>query len=140
MKINQDITGELTDCVNNLEKIIFRLFYLQHHQLRLVMPGGSPPRTRANYRQRSELDINSPRSVENHPQDLQDFVDISNTVISTALGGSTTTSPLIVIVILRQQLEYAAPTMPHPIKAKFSSSKSRFLFTFCRTRHSGAPP
>jgi hypothetical protein len=29
---------------------------------------------------------------------------------------------------------------PHPIKAKFSSTKSRLLFYFCRTRHSGAPP
>jgi hypothetical protein len=67
-----------------------------------------------------------------------DFIDISNMTIPTALGGSTTTSPPIVIVILRQQLDYvivdyAMPTMPHPIKAKFFSSKSRFLFTFCRT-------
>jgi hypothetical protein len=74
-----------------------------------------------------------------------DFVDISNATILTALGGLTTTSPPIVILILRQQLnyvivDYAVPTMLHPIKAKFSSSKSRFLFTFCRTRHSGAPP
>jgi hypothetical protein len=35
-----------------------------------------------------------------------DFVNISNTVIPTALGGSTTTSPSIVVVILRQQLAY----------------------------------
>jgi hypothetical protein len=34
----------------------------------------------------------------------------------------------------------AAPTTSHPKKAKFSISKSRFLFTFRRTRHSGAPP
>jgi hypothetical protein len=58
----------------------------------------------------------------------RDFVDIINTTIPTALGGSTTTSPPIVIVILRQQLDYvivdyAVPTTPHPIKAKFSSSK-----------------
>jgi hypothetical protein len=58
-----------------------------------------------------------------------DFVDISNATIPTTLGGSTTTSPPIVIVILRQQLDYviinyAAPTTPHPIKAKFSFSKS----------------
>jgi hypothetical protein len=74
-----------------------------------------------------------------------DFVDISNATISTALGGSTTTSPPIVGTILRQQLDYVivdyvAPTTPHPIKAKFSSSKSRFLFTFRRTQHSGAAP
>jgi hypothetical protein len=58
-----------------------------------------------------------------------DFIDISNATMPTALGGSTTTSPPIMIVILRQQLDYViidyvAPTMPHPIKAKFSSSKS----------------
>jgi hypothetical protein len=73
------------------------------------------------------------------------FVDISNATIPTTLGGSTTTSPLIVIVILRQQLDYvivdyAAATTPHPIKAKFSSSKRRLLFYFRLTRHSGAPP
>jgi hypothetical protein len=64
-----------------------------------------------------------------------DFVNISNAIIPTTLGGSTTTSPPIVIVILRQQLndiivDYAAPTTPHPIKAKFSSSKNRLSFTF----------
>jgi hypothetical protein len=32
------------------------------------------------------------------------FVDISNTTIPTALGGSTTASPLIVVVILLKQL------------------------------------
>jgi hypothetical protein len=74
-----------------------------------------------------------------------DFVYISNATIPTALGGSTTTSPPIVIVILRQQLDYvivdyAAPTTPHPIKAKFSSSKNQLSFTFRCTRHSGAPP
>jgi hypothetical protein len=35
-----------------------------------------------------------------------DFVDISNATIPTTLGGLTTTSPPIVIVILRQQLDY----------------------------------
>jgi hypothetical protein len=35
-----------------------------------------------------------------------DFVDISNATIPTAFGGSTTTSPLIVAMILRQQLDY----------------------------------
>jgi hypothetical protein len=74
-----------------------------------------------------------------------DFIDISNVMIPTTLGGSTTTSPPIVVVILRQQLtylcsiDYTAPTMPHPIKAKFSSSKSQ-LSTLHRNRHSGAPP
>jgi hypothetical protein len=36
-----------------------------------------------------------------------DFINISNTAIPTALGGSTTTLPPIVVVILRQQLDYA---------------------------------
>jgi hypothetical protein len=35
-----------------------------------------------------------------------DFIDISNATIPIALGGSATTSPPIVIVILRQQLDY----------------------------------
>jgi hypothetical protein len=63
-----------------------------------------------------------------------DFIDISNATIPTALGGSTRTSPPIVIVILRQQLDYViidydTPTTPHPTKAKFFSSKNRLLFT-----------
>jgi hypothetical protein len=51
------------------------------------------------------LDINSPRSAQNHLKTCN-FVDISNATIPTALGGSTTTSPPIVVVILRQQLDY----------------------------------
>jgi hypothetical protein len=35
-----------------------------------------------------------------------DFIGISNATISTALGGLTTASPPIMIVILRQQLDY----------------------------------
>jgi hypothetical protein len=35
-----------------------------------------------------------------------DFIDISNATIPIALGDSTTTLPLIVIVILQQQLDY----------------------------------
>jgi hypothetical protein len=58
-----------------------------------------------------------------------DFIDIGNTAIPTALGGSTTTSPPIVVVILRQQLDYFR-VYAAPEKAKFSSSKSRLLFTF----------
>jgi hypothetical protein len=80
------------------------------------------------------LDINSP-GVQKITLKTCDFIDISNTTIPTALGGSTTASPLILIMIQRQQLDYAALTAPHPIKAKFFSSKSRFLFR--HTRHSG---
>jgi hypothetical protein len=63
------------------------------------------------------------------------FIDISNATIPTTLGGSKTTSPPIVIMILRQQLDYvivdyATPTTPHQIKAKFSSSKSQLSFIF----------
>jgi hypothetical protein len=59
-----------------------------------------------------------------------DFIDISNTVIPTALGGSTTTSPPI--VILRQQLDYAIidygrADRAAPIKAKFSASKKSII-------------
>jgi hypothetical protein len=35
-----------------------------------------------------------------------DFIDISNTMIPTTLGGSTTTLSPIVAMILRQQLIY----------------------------------
>jgi hypothetical protein len=35
-----------------------------------------------------------------------DFIDINNATIPTTLGGSTITSPPIVVVILRQQLDY----------------------------------
>jgi hypothetical protein len=35
-----------------------------------------------------------------------DFIDISNTVIPTTLGCSTTASPPIVAMILQQQLDY----------------------------------
>jgi hypothetical protein len=35
-----------------------------------------------------------------------DFIDFINATIPTTLGGSTATSPPIVIVILRQQLDY----------------------------------
>jgi hypothetical protein len=61
---------------------------------------------------------------------IYDFVDISNATISTALRGSTTTLPPI--VILRQQVnyiivDYATPTTPHPIKAKFSASKKSII-------------
>jgi hypothetical protein len=50
------------------------------------------------------LDINSPRSAENHLKTC-DFIDISNATIPTTLGGSTTASPPIVDTILRQQLD-----------------------------------
>jgi hypothetical protein len=74
-----------------------------------------------------------------------DFVDISNATIPTALGGTTATLPPIVIMILRHQLEYvivdyAMPTTPHPIKAKFSSTKNQLSFTFAAPDTRGAPP
>jgi hypothetical protein len=51
-----------------------------------------------------------------------DFIDISNMTIPTALGGSTATLPPIMVVVLRQQLDYviidyAMPTVAHPTKA-----------------------
>jgi hypothetical protein len=72
------------------------------------------------------------------------FVDISNATIPTALGGSTTTSPPIVIMILRQQLDYVIIDYGRaddaaPIKAKFSASKKSIIIYFHHTRSSGAP-
>jgi hypothetical protein len=83
-------------------------------------------------------------SISTHPGvwkitlKTDDFIDISNPTILTALGGSTSAFPPNVVVILRQQLDYviidyAVPTTLHPIKAKFFSSKSRLLFTFAAT-------
>jgi hypothetical protein len=113
---------------------IFRLLRLQHrrlrHQLRPVTLGGSPPRTHANYQQRSGARHRLAPAISSTS------ALASNATIPTALGGSTTTLPPIVVVILRQQLaylyiiDYTAPTTPHPIKAKFSSSKSGLLFPF----------
>jgi hypothetical protein len=36
-------------------------------------------------------------------------------------------------------VDYAAPTAPHPIKAKFFFFQESIIY-FRRTRHSGAPP
>jgi Mrp family chromosome partitioning ATPase len=83
---------------------IRRLLRLQHRRLRLATLGGSTSRTRAFSNARG-LDINSPLSAENHIKTC-DFIGISNAVIPTTLRGSTTTSPLIVDTILRQQLDY----------------------------------
>jgi hypothetical protein len=51
------------------------------------------------------LDINSPLSVENHPQDLR-FRRHQQHGDPNSARGSITASPPIVIVILRQQLDY----------------------------------
>jgi hypothetical protein len=59
-----------------------------------------------NYRQRSGARHHlAPQCAEDHAQD-QHFIDISNAAIPTALEGSTTTLPPIVVVILRHQLAY----------------------------------
>jgi hypothetical protein len=127
------------DCADNSEKTTSTTSSstsLIRRQLRLATLGGSSsPRTRANYRQRSGARHQLAPECEKITLKIYDFIDISNMVIPTALGGSTTTLPPIVIVILRQQLaylyiiNYAVPTTPHPIKAKFSSSKSRLLLS-----------
>jgi hypothetical protein len=52
------------------------------------------------------LDINLLRSEKKIILKTCDFVDISNTTIPIALGGSITALPPIVAVILRQQLTY----------------------------------
>jgi hypothetical protein len=55
-----------------------------------------------------------PGIAENHLK-TYDFVDISNTTIPTVLGGSTTTSPPI--MILRQQLDYVIVDYATPDKS-----------------------
>jgi hypothetical protein len=91
-------------CSDNPKKI-FRLLCLQHRRLRrqlwLATLGGS---------------TSARPGVRKPILKTYDFIDISNMTIPTALGGSTTPSPPIVIVILRQQLDnvildyvYAAP-------------------------------
>jgi hypothetical protein len=46
-----------------------------------------------------------------------DFIDISNVIIPTALGGSITTLPPIMIVILQQQLDYVIADHATPDKS-----------------------
>jgi hypothetical protein len=62
------------------------------------------------------LDINSPRSAKITFKTC-DFVDISNMAIPTTLGGSTTTLPPIVDMILRQQLDYVIVDYAAPDKS-----------------------
>jgi hypothetical protein len=91
-----DVSPDSTD---NPKKI-FRLLRLQHRRPRLATLGGSPPRTRALSAMLGGS--TSTRSgVRKIILKFCDFIDISNAMIPTALGGSTTTSPPIVIVILR---------------------------------------
>jgi hypothetical protein len=105
-----DYNGVSPNCSDNSKKL-FRLLRLQHRrlhlrQLRLVTLGGSPSRTRANYRQRSGA---------RHQLAPECGKSRSRTAISSTSGtrrsqqcsgGSTTTSPPIVDAIVRQQLDY----------------------------------
>jgi hypothetical protein len=87
----------------------------------------------ANYRQHSGARHQLAPECGKLPSTSATSSTSNNATIPTALGGSTTTSPPI--VILQQQqldyviIDYTVPTTPHPIKAKFSSSKSQ-LSTF----------
>jgi hypothetical protein len=100
------------DCPDNLEKKYFDYFVFNivdygvncglsrsgaHHRVLAQTIGNA-----------RGLDINSPRSAENHLKTC-DFIDISNAMIPTTLGGSTTTSPPIVAAILRQQHAMSTP-------------------------------
>jgi hypothetical protein len=89
------------------------------------------------------LDINSPRSAENHPQDLRFHRHQQRNNPNNARGlddnfASDRDCDSTITTRLRHRRLRRATT-PHPIKAKFSSSKSQFL-PFRHTRHSGAPP
>jgi hypothetical protein len=117
-----DYNGVTPDCPDNPKKI-FRLFRLQHRWLRcqlwLITLEGS---------------ISTHPGVRKSPSRPAISSTSATRQSQTTLGGLTTASPPIVIVILRQQLDYViidytAPTTPHPIKAKFSSSKSRLLLS-----------
>jgi hypothetical protein len=136
MKITQDIRSSLRQRITRAPRTSRRkkkyFGYFAFKRRRLQRHCGLPrsgarcalAQTIGNAR---GLDINSPLSTKTHAQDLRFRRHTSNTAIPTTLGGSTTTSPPI--AILRQQLDYvivdyAAPTTPHSIKAKFSSSKS----------------
>jgi hypothetical protein len=94
-------------------------------RLRLAMPRGSPPRRRA-LSNAWGLDVTSPLRVEAHVQDLwfrrhqqhtcKRYDNPNNArglyiahLLSSTLSASTST----------------APTMPHPIKAKYFSIKSK---------------
>jgi hypothetical protein len=118
-------------------KKIFRLLCRLHLcQLRFATLGGSPsPATTRKLSATLGGSTSTRPWVRKLTLKTCDFIDVSSATIPATLGGSTTASPPIMIVILRQQLDYvivnyAAPTTPHPIKAKFSSSKNRLLFTF----------
>jgi hypothetical protein len=65
-------------------------------------------------------------------------------MIPTTFGGSTTASPPIMIVILRQQLDYVIIDYGRANHTALDKSEV-FLFQesiiyFRHTRHSGAPP
>jgi hypothetical protein len=115
---------------------IFWLLHLQHRRLRLNTLGGSPPRTRANYRQCSGARHQLALECEKSPS-------------KPATSSTSTTRRSQQRSGARQQLRLwswlwfydnnsptstssttAAPTTPHPIKAKFSSFKSQLSFTF----------
>jgi hypothetical protein len=122
---------------------VFRLLCRQHRQLRVAMLGASSSRTRVNYRQRSGARY-------------QLAPEYGNSRSRPATSSISATRRSQQRSVARQQLRLrswlwfydnnsatsttSTASTPHQIKAKFSSSKSRFLFTFRRTRHSGAPP
>jgi hypothetical protein len=145
-----DYSGVLPDCLNNPEEKIFRLLRLQDrrlrlHQLRLTMLGGSPSRTRVNYRQRSgarhqlapECRKSSSRSTISSTsatrRSQQTLGGSTNNFASDRDFDSTTTTRL-----RHRRLHHADHIAP--IKAKFSSSKKSIIIYFRHTQRSGAPP
>jgi hypothetical protein len=128
----------LSELFGTRRKILW-LLRLQHRrlrrQLRLATLGGSSSRTRASYRHRSGVRYQLAPECKNSPS-RPTISSTSVTQQSHQCSGarqqlrlrswlwfydnnSTTSSSITV-----------APTSPHQIKAKFSSSKNRLLFTF----------
>jgi hypothetical protein len=107
MKINQDTTAELSELLEQLGEKYFDYFTFNIVDCSLncgLLRSGARRRAVTNYRQCSGGSTSTRPGVQKITLKAYDFVDISNTTISTALRGSTTTSPPIMIVILQQQL------------------------------------
>jgi hypothetical protein len=117
----KDYTGELSGCSNNSKKNIPTTLVGQFEGKNILTTSFSTSSTAAStaacharglvITHSHKLSATLGGSTSTHPGvrkltlNTYDFIDISNATIPTALGGSITTSPPIVVVIL-QQLNY----------------------------------
>jgi hypothetical protein len=107
MKINQDTTAKLSKLLGQLGENYFDYFTFNIVDCSVncgLLHSGARRCALTNYRQWSGGSTSTRPGVQKLTLKAYDFIDISNTTISTALRGSTTTSPLIMIVILQQPL------------------------------------